>query len=218
MNNQFSWELFNQMPVIGIMRNVSQALTESIAGVFYQSGFTCLELTMNSAGAEENIALLADKYQGRLNIGAGTVYTMSDLEKALKAGASYIVMPVINEEVISACVAGNISVFPGAYTPTEILKAWNLGAAMVKVFPATSLGTTYIKEVLGPLNHIKLAPTGGINFDNFISYFEAGAKAVGIGNHLFPKAVIEEENWEKLAEIYKAFTERYNEYHNQKAG
>lgn len=212
MTNQFSWELFNKMPVIGIMRNVSQSLTESIAGVFYQSGFTCLEITVNSAGAEDSIALLADKYAGKLNIGAGTVCTLSDLDRALGAGATYIVTPVVSEEVISACASQKIPVFPGAYTPTEILKAWNLGATMVKVFPATSLGTAYIKEVLGPLNHVKLAPTGGINFGNFISYFEAGAKAVGIGSHLFPKAVIEEENWAKLAEIYDAFTSKYEAY------
>ena len=216
MNNQFSWELFNRMPIVGIMRNVSQSLTASIAGVFYESGLTNLEITMNSAGAGDNIALLSKLYSGKLNIGAGTVCTMSDLERAIDAGASYIVTPVVNDEVITACTAQKIPVFPGAYTPTEIFKAWNLGATMIKVFPATSLGTGFIKEVLGPLSHVKLVPTGGINLENFTGYFTAGAKAVGIGSHLFPKDIIEQEDWAALGEIYSAFIQKYNAYAGNK--
>jgi 2-dehydro-3-deoxyphosphogluconate aldolase/(4S)-4-hydroxy-2-oxoglutarate aldolase len=210
--NQFSWQLFNQIPVIGIMRNVPQQHIATIAGVFQSSGLSNLEITMNSAGASETIALLVKLYGDKLNIGAGTVCTMADLEQALSAGAQFIVTPVTDEEVIKTCVAKGIPIFPGAFTPTEIYKAWNMGASMVKVFPATTMGPGYIKEVLGPLNHIKLAPTGGINPDNFIEYFKAGAKAVGMGGHLFPKSIIDSNDWDKLAATYTQLLHTYQSF------
>lgn len=212
MNNKFSWEFFNQMPVIGIMRNIPQQYIEKIAQAYHGAGLTCLEVTMNSTGAEEIIASLVKSYGNKLNIGAGTVCTMNDLERALNAGAQFVVTPIVNEDVIRACADQKIPVFPGAYTPTEIYKAWSAGATMVKVFPATALGTGYIREVLGPLNQISLVPTGGINLENFTEYLAAGAKAVGIGSHLFPKNIIESEDWSKLQETYALFTGRYNSY------
>ena len=212
MNNQFSTDLFNRMPIIGIMRNVSQEHTEAIAEIYSRSGLTCIEVTMNSANAEGIISSLVSNHSDKLNIGAGTVLTMHDLERALKAGATFIVTPIVNDEVIIACAAQKVPVFPGAYTPTEIYKAWSLGATMVKIFPATTLGPGYIKELSGPLGHISLTPTGGISLDNFISYFEAGAKAVGIGSHLFPKKLLEAGDWTKLEDIYASYVSKYNTY------
>lgn len=217
MNNKFSWELFNRMPIIGIMRNIAGEYTDRIAGIYHQSGLTCLEVTMNSVGAEETIASLVNTHGDKLNIGAGTVCTANDLEKALNSGAQFIVTPIVNEDVISICASQKIPVFPGAYTPTEIYKAWSLGATMVKVFPATTLGTGYIREVLGPLNQISLVPTGGINLENFTGYLAAGAKAVGIGSHLFPKNILANEDWDKLREIYALYIDRYKTYLDTKA-
>ena len=209
MDNKFYPELFDAAPIIGIMRNLPPKHLDIIAENYFQSGLTCLEITMNSAGAEENIEKLSKAYTGRLNIGAGTVCTMHDLEKALAANARFIVTPIINKEVISACVAANVPVFPGAYTPSEIYKAWHLGATMVKVFPAGNLGAGYIKEVLGPLDYLKLLPTGGIGLDNFSSYLSAGAKGVGVGSHLFPKDVIQNQDWIAIKQIFTLFKERY---------
>jgi len=176
MNKTFSFDLFNKMPVIGIMRNIPDEHIETIAGVYSQSGLTCLEITMNSPNAERNISLLADAYGNELNIGAGTVCSMNDLEKALTAKAQFIVTPVINEEVIKTCVAEKVPIFPGAYTPSEIYKAWSLGAAMIKLFPAGDLKPGYIKEILAPLSFVSLMPTGGVTLDNFTQYFQQGAK------------------------------------------
>jgi len=209
MNSKFSWELFDALPVVGIMRNLPADQIQAVAHTYYKSGFTCLEITMNSAGAEENISELNKKYAGQLNIGAGTVCSIDDLEKALRANAQFIVTPVINEEVIKTCVSEQIPIFPGAYTPSEIYKAWTLGASMVKVFPATRLGPEYIKEVLAPLNTIKLIPTGGVNFENFTGYLAAGAKGVGIGSHLFPADIIKNKDWEALSILYRDFKEKY---------
>jgi len=212
MSKSFSVDLFNKMPLVGIMRNIPDEHIENIASVYVESGLTCLEITMNSANAEKNIALLADQYGDVLNIGAGTVCSMGDLEKALKANAQFIVTPVINEEVIKSCVSQNVPIFPGAFTPSEIYKAWSLGATMVKLFPASDLKPNYIKEILAPLNFVSLLPTGGINFENFTDYFANGAKGVGLGSHLFPKDIINNQDWTALGAIYSKFAKKYNDF------
>ncbi|MDB5137522.1 MAG: dgoA [Mucilaginibacter sp.] len=208
MNNKFYTELFDAAPIIGIMRNLPPEHLEVIAENYLQSGLTCLEITMNSAAAAENITKLTKAYAGRLNIGAGTVCTMHDLDKALNANAQFIVTPIINKEVISACVSANVPIFPGAYTPSEIYEAWHWGAAMVKVFPASTLGPRYIKEVLAPLDYLKLLPTGGIGLNNLSDYLSAGAKGVGIGSQLFPKQIILNQDWAALKQTFTLFKEK----------
>lgn len=212
MSKPFSWKAFDHIPVIGIMRNIPFAKTELLASHYLQSGFTTLEVTMNSENAAEVISTLVKNFGDRLNIGAGTVLTLSDLDKALTAGATFIVTPVLNEDVIQACVSRNVPVFPGAYTPTEIYKAWALGAAMVKVFPATRLGAGYIKEVLAPLNRIKLVPTGGITIDNFAEFLKAGATGLGIGSQLLNPELIKNDDWDSLDKLLFEFVEKYKAY------
>jgi 2-dehydro-3-deoxyphosphogluconate aldolase/(4S)-4-hydroxy-2-oxoglutarate aldolase len=180
--------------------------------IFESSGFTNIEVTMNTPGVEKIITKLCAAYPN-LNVGAGTVCNMEDLDRALKAGASFIVTPIISENVIQFCVKNNIPVFPGAYTPTEIYLADRLGATAIKVFPATQLGPRYIKDVLGPLNTLKLLPTGGITTSNIKSFFEAGAFGLGMGGSLFDKEIIKNQDFEalekhfiKITEIVKPFT------------
>jgi len=161
-NNTFSWNKYNQNPIVGILRGLTTEEVLKIMPSYVKTGFYTIEITMNSPKVAETIATLAKEYP-ELNVGAGTVCTMEDLKIALDAGSQFIVTPIINEEVIKHCVANNIPIFPGAYTPTEIYKAWSWGASAVKVFPATQLGVQYIKDVLAPLNEIKLLPTGGVS-------------------------------------------------------
>lgn len=212
MNPAFSFELFERMPVIGIMRGIADDYVAPIAKVYADSGLTCLEITLNSSNAEQHISHLVAHYGGRLNIGAGTVCSITDLELALGAGAQFIVTPVINEEVIKTCVEKGIPIFPGAYTPSEIYKAWSLGATLVKLFPSGDLKPGYLKEILAPLNFVKLMPTGGVDLQNLVAFFDQGAKAVGIGSHLFPKDIIEKQDWAALGNIYKAFVNKYREF------
>jgi len=212
MRSAFSFELFNKMPVVGIMRNIPDECIEPIADVYCDSGLTCLEITMNSSNAETHISSLVETYAGRLNIGAGTVCSLSDLQNALAAGAQFIVTPIINEEVIKTCVELKIPIFPGAYTPSEIYKAWSMGATMVKLFPASDLKPGNIKEILAPLNFVSLMPTGGVTLENFTEYFKQGAKAVGIGSHLFPKDIIARKDWKALNDVYRTFVEKYTDF------
>jgi 2-dehydro-3-deoxyphosphogluconate aldolase/(4S)-4-hydroxy-2-oxoglutarate aldolase len=184
--------------------------------LYIQSGFTNIEITMNSPQAPEIIKELVATYQTQLNIGAGTVCTEQDLQVALKAGASYIVTPIVAEKVITGCVRQNVPVFPGAYTPTEIASAWNLGASMVKVFPATTLGAGYIKEVKAPLNEIKLLPTGGVSVHNLADFFRAGADGVGMGSQLFPPAMLKNQDKEGLSSHLAEVCQAYQTYKSAK--
>jgi 2-dehydro-3-deoxyphosphogluconate aldolase/(4S)-4-hydroxy-2-oxoglutarate aldolase len=212
MMSKFSWEDFNRMPLIGIMRNFPEDKIEGTLEAFYKAGLTTIELTMNSPNAGTLIEDMAGKWGDKLNIGAGTVCNLDDLELALAAGSQFIVTPVINEEVIRRCVSKEIPIFPGAYTPSEIYKAWSLGASMVKVFPASKLGPGYIKEVLQPLNKLKLVATGGVSPDNFLEFFTAGVKGVGMGGNLFPKLLVENEEWNQLFDFFAGIVNKYNEH------
>ncbi|CAN5622960.1 bifunctional 4-hydroxy-2-oxoglutarate aldolase/2-dehydro-3-deoxy-phosphogluconate aldolase [soil metagenome] len=211
-NKEFSWELFNKVPVVGIIRNLSFEEVENIFPVYYESRLTTIEITVNTPGADEIIQYSVDRFGEKLNVGAGTVCNLKDLSMALDSGSQFIVTPVLNVEVIKACVERNIPVFSGAFTPTEIYKAWTAGSAMVKVFPATSLGPEYIKDILGPLNEIKLMPTGGVNIENSISFLKAGAQGLGIGSQLFNKKFIKEKNWDALKNTFNEMVSKIDNY------
>ncbi|MFC5408578.1 bifunctional 4-hydroxy-2-oxoglutarate aldolase/2-dehydro-3-deoxy-phosphogluconate aldolase [Larkinella bovis] len=205
----FSWDLFNTVPIIGIIRGLPVASVVTLLPVYRQSGLTTVEITMNTPGAEELIQHAVTREPAGLNIGAGTVCTLAELERALAAGAQFIVTPILDETVIRTCVERGIPVFPGAFTPSEIYKAWTLGASMVKVFPAASLGPHYLKEVKGPLNEIKLVPTGGITLANLPDFLKAGADGLGIGGQLFDKTLIQTQNWSGLQQHFRAFADQY---------
>ena len=211
MNNQeFSWNGFSKVPIVGIIRNLSFDTIEKILPIYLSAGLTTIEITMNTQAAEEIIRFAADKYKGQLNVGAGTVCNTDELDMAIRAGSQFIVTPILDPDVVRTCVSKNIPVFPGAYTPTEIDQAWKLGASMVKVYPATSLGPEYIKDVKAPLNKIKLMPTGGINLDNIQTFIKAGADGLGIGSQLFDKTLIKDENWKGLELHFKQYVSKLN--------
>lgn len=205
---RFPWELFFQAPLIGIIRGLTAEAVNHILPAYRASGLTTIEITMNTPGAEAMIQRAIEQESDVLIIGAGTVCTTDDLEKALDAGAQFIVTPVINKKVIQASVKRGIPIFPGAFTPSEIYTAWSLGASMVKVYPATSLGPDYIRDIKAPLNQVKVMPTGGISLDNMNAYFNAGADALGVGSQLFDRKLIQEEDWRGLQNHFRQFSKK----------
>lgn len=208
---KFSWDLFQKMPIVGIIRNVEAEDVKRILPICIEAGLTTVEITMNTPGAAEMIKNALQEQSGNLNIGAGTVCNKADLEEALEAGAQFIVTPIIDKKVIKTCVKKDVPVFPGAYTPSEIYKAWSLGAPMIKIYPATSLGPEYIKDVKAPLNKIKLLPTGGVSLSNILDFKKAGADGYGIGSQLFDKELIKNKKWIELKAHIQQFTSRFAE-------
>src|ERR671933_2688690 len=124
-------------------------------------------------------------------VGAGTVLSTGAVRQALDAGARFVVSPNTDPQVIALCNQLGVPVIPGAFTPTEVVTAWHLGADLVKVFPVSSVGARYIRDLRGPLPEIPLAPTGGINADNVTYFVKAGAVAVGAGSDLVDKGVVD---------------------------
>ena len=196
------------MPVVGIVRNFTIEQVMEMMPAYVEAGFTTIEVTMNTPGAREIIESLSHQYKGIVNIGAGTVCDLKDLEGAIGSGAQFIVTPIINEEVMKECPRQGIPIFPGALTPTEIYKAWSMGAEMIKIFPSSSLGPDYIKELKGPFDKIKLMAVGGISIANCTEYIKAGASGLGLGSQLFDKKLIEEKNWEMLLAHFRAFAKK----------
>jgi 2-dehydro-3-deoxyphosphogluconate aldolase/(4S)-4-hydroxy-2-oxoglutarate aldolase len=206
--NSFSQELFKKAPIVGIVRNLSMDEVIQILPIYREAGLTTIEITMNTPGAEEIICYALEHESEGLNIGAGTVCTKEDLDKALEAGARFIVTPIINKKVIKSCLNKGIPVFPGGFSPTELYNAWSYGAAMVKIYPATSLGAEYIKDLKAPLNNIKVLPTGGINLENMQDFLKAGADGLGIGSQLFDKALIKNKDWAGLKLHFEKFVQK----------
>ena len=200
----FSWDLFNSIPVVGIVRNFSLAEIKNIVPVFQEAGLSSIEITMNTKGAADIIHYIRTNFPS-LNTGAGTVCTAKDLTYALDAGAQFIVTPITEKKIIRTCVKKQVPVFPGAFTPTEIYKAWTLGASLVKVYPAKTLGAGYIKDIKAPFNDIKLLPTGGIGLEDIGTFRKAGSDGFGIGSPLFVKELIAEKNWQGLLEHFRRF-------------
>jgi 2-dehydro-3-deoxyphosphogluconate aldolase/(4S)-4-hydroxy-2-oxoglutarate aldolase len=202
---KFSWEDFSKVPIVGIVRNLSLEQIKTILPIYVESGLTTIEITMNTPSAADIIKYCVDRYNHQLNIGAGTVCNLKDLKVALSAGSQFIVTPIIDKKVIRKCVKEDIPIFPGAYTPTEIYKAWKWGASIVKVYPATSLEPKFIKDVKAPLNQIKLLPTGGINLENLSDFMRVGSEGLGVGGQLFDKQLIEKEDWDGLKRHFEDY-------------
>lgn len=174
-------------PVIAILRAPTAARFAEVTAVLHDSGITAVEFTLNSPGALDALRECAGSAHP---VGAGTVLTAVDAARAVDAGAAYLITPTVCREVITEGLRMGVPVICGAFTPTEIHSAWQAGATMVKVFPASIGGPGYLKAIRGPLNEIPLVPTGGIGLADARAYLDAGAKALGMGSPLVGDACI----------------------------
>lgn len=172
-----------QTKIVAIIRGVDPKNVPAIVKALCEGGVTNVEVTLNSSDALAVIRDVASAMGDRMLVGAGTVLDADGARAAIEAGAKFIISPTVDEDTIRYTKESGIVSIPGALTPTEILKAYRLGADIVKVFPA-SMGPAYIKDIRGPLPHIPLMPTGGIQPDNIEEYLKAGGVAFGIGTAL----------------------------------
>lgn len=160
----------------------------------FEAGLTAIEVTLNTTDAEKMVAAQRARLPAGRLLGMGTICKLEEARRALDAGAMFLVTPNTDEAVISFAVSKNIPVVAGAFTPTEVYKAWASGASMIKVFPCTRLGPEYIKDLLGPFDQIPLMAVGGVTRQNIGAFFDAGARAVGVGSSLFGREAIARQN------------------------
>jgi len=196
-----------QHKIVAILRGANPNDVLKIAEALHKGGIKLLEITFNSPNALELLKKLSSQMKNEMLIGMGTVLNAATAKQAIAAGAKFILSPALNPETIKATKeAGAVSI-PGAFTATEILMAYENGADIVKVFPA-SAGADYIKDIRGPLPHIPLMPTGGVTINNVSNFFKAGAVAVGIGSDLVnTKQEVNHEYLRLLSGKAKAFVE-----------
>ena len=171
-------------------------------------GVDVLEVTMTVPGAIGVIEKLAATYGSEAVIGAGTVLDPVTARACVEAGAQFIVSPALNEDTIAFCQGQNIAVFPGALTPTEVVRAWNAGADAVKVFPAGAVGgASYLKALKAPLPQIELVPTGGVSLKTAADFIKAGAMALGVGADLVDPKALRDGNESLITERARQFLE-----------
>ena len=193
--------------VVAVLRADRPDALVLVAQAIGKGGVGAVEITMTTPGALDVIDACAKRLGGELLLGAGSVLDPETARAAILAGAEYIVTPTLNPDVITLCRRYDKVVIPGALTPTEILTAWECGADIVKVFPATVVGPRYFKDVKAPLPQVDLIPTGGVDLDNAGDFIRAGACAIAVGGNLVDKAAVAAGDWHVLTDTAMKYVE-----------
>ena len=207
MNKFENLKRIKETGIVAVVRanNPEEAL--KIAEAVKAGGLTAIEITMTVPGAVDVIKELADNYSNdEMLIGAGSVLDAETARACILAGAEYIVGPATDEDMIKLCNRYQKVVMPGAMSVTEVVKAMEAGADVVKVFPATLFGPKIIKAIKGPIPHAPLLPTGGVNINNVADWIKAGSFAVGVGSAL--SAGAKTDDYEQVTETAKEFIKR----------
>jgi 2-dehydro-3-deoxyphosphogluconate aldolase/(4S)-4-hydroxy-2-oxoglutarate aldolase len=191
-------ELLGRERATAILRTDDRDRASRAMAAAIEGGFRIVELTLTTPGAIELIAELSRRDD--LVVGAGTVLEVAEAERAVEAGAQFLVSPVVDETVIAAAHDLGVAVMPGAHTPTEMLRAHRAGAELVKLFPAPAGGPVYLRSVLAPLPFLKVVPTNGVDAANLADWLAAGAWAAGFTAPLFDRDELAAGRWDAVTE------------------
>ena len=186
--------------VVAVVRLNDAGPLLQVAEALQAGGINAIEFTMTTPGALAVIGEVTARYADKVVWGAGTVLDPETCRAAILAGARFIVSPTLHPGVIAVCRRYSVVCVRGAFTTTEILTAWECGADVVKVFPATALGPTYFKDVLAPLPQVKLLPTGGVSLENCGDFVKAGAVGVAVGSALVKPEDVKAGRFQALSE------------------
>ncbi|MEZ6057068.1 MAG: bifunctional 4-hydroxy-2-oxoglutarate aldolase/2-dehydro-3-deoxy-phosphogluconate aldolase [Planctomycetaceae bacterium] len=197
--------------LVAIIRAPSGDQLVKVSQALYDGGIDVIEVTFTVPGVLDTLRQVHNELGDRILLGAGTVLDTETARAAILAGAEYIVTPTVNVDVIRLCRRYDKLVMCGAFTPTEILTAWEAGADIVKVFPADIGGPSYLKNVHGPLPQIRLLPTGGVNLDTLPAFVKAGACAVGLGSALVEQEALKKGDMSRIQQQAAAFVAKMKE-------
>ena len=201
--------------LLAIVRVPRAELALPIAKALVSGGIRAVELTMTIPNALDAIRAIDRELGDEVLLGVGTVIDDDTCKAAINAGAKYIISPITKTSLIENAHAMDRPVMLGAYTPSEAQAAHEAGSDFIKIFPADSLGPSYIKALLAPLPHLKIIPTGGVNLDTMESFLLAGSVALGIGSSLLKKNIILSENWAELQSLSKQHVDKLTELKNR---
>jgi 2-dehydro-3-deoxyphosphogluconate aldolase/(4S)-4-hydroxy-2-oxoglutarate aldolase len=191
--------------IVAVIRAPSGEVLGDAAEALLAGGVDCMEITFTVPKALRVLETVADRLGDKVLLGAGTVLDPETARAALLAGARFIVAPTVNLRTIELCKRYTALVMPGAFSPTEILTAWEAGADIVKVFPSEITGPAYLRAVRAPLPQVRLMPTGGVNLQTAAEFLKAGACALGIGGSLVSAEAIKNRDWASIESLAKQY-------------
>jgi len=191
--------------IIAVVRAPDGLQLVEVARALTDGGVNIIEITMSVPNALEVLHQVGQALGERILLGAGTVLDPETARAVLLAGAEYIVTPTLNLDVIRLCQRYGKLVLPGAFTPTEILTAWEAGADIVKVFPADVVGPAFFKAVRGPLPQVRLMPTGGVDLNTAADFLKAGACCLGIGGQLVEPKAVADRNFDRIRDLARQY-------------
>ncbi|WP_135822035.1 bifunctional 4-hydroxy-2-oxoglutarate aldolase/2-dehydro-3-deoxy-phosphogluconate aldolase [Halostella litorea] len=201
MEKQETLRQMQDSGVVAVMRGADADAVVDIAHALREGGVTALELTADTPGVMGLIEDVVDALDDtEVVVGAGTVLDAETARAAILAGAEFVVSPSFHEDVVETCNRYGVPVAPGVATPTEAIEAYQAGADMVKLFPASDLGPGYLSSIKGPLGQVPIMPTGGVGPDNAGEFIEAGAECVGAGSSLVDHDAVERDDFEAITE------------------
>ena len=204
--------------IVAVVRSPDSRQLVEVARALADGGVSVVEITMSVPGALEVVRQVRDALGDRVLLGAGTVLDPETARAALLAGAEYLVAPTVNLDVIQLCQRYDKLVMPGAFTPTEILAAWQAGADIVKVFPAEVVGPPFFKALRGPLPQIRLMPTGGVDLTTAADFLKAGACCLGVGGQLVEPRAVAERNFDRIRDLARQYVAIVQQVRRDKQG
>lgn len=204
-------EIVSDSRLVAIVRLDDLSCAIELTQAMLAGGIRAIEFTLTNVSSPAVVTQLIKHFpqfsNGQATIGIGSVRTVEEAMLAIECGAHFLVSPITNQSIISLAVSHTLACMPGAYTPTEIFTAHQLGADIVKVFPAKVLGPGYFKDVLAPMPFLKLMPTGGVDLQNMPEYFSAGAVAVGIGSQLVSTELVASRDWDAIQSVAQKYSQ-----------
>ncbi len=201
--------------IVAVVRSESSESLVKVVRALAEGGVTAAEVTFTVPDALDVIRRVRNEIGDQIILGAGTVLDPETARAAILAGAEYIVSPVVNLDVIRLCRRYDKAVMPGAFTPTEVLSAWEAGADIVKVFPAEVGGPGYLKALRGPLPQIRLMPTGGVDLTTALAFLKAGACCLGVGSSLVDPKAIASNDFNRIRDLAAQYAAIVRQFRGQ---
>jgi len=217
MNRKDVTRLIEEKKLVAVVRLEDVEDLYPVAEALLKGGVSVIELTMTIPGVLDKIGEFREKMGDDVLVGMGSVLNGETARRVIDAGTQFVVSPIMRGEIIKAAHEGGVPVAVGAYSPTEIQEAWDLGSDIVKVFPANQLGPSYIKAVRAPMPHLNIMPTGGVSKDNVHEWLAAGCCALGVGSALVDMKAIRERRFDVLTENARIFSDNVKSYKEKTA-
>lgn len=215
MSNSTNLQRVLTTGIVAVIRAKEPAMLVEVAEALLAGGVDVMEITFTVPGAVRVLEQVSTKLGQRLLLGAGTVLDAETARIAMLSGAEFIVAPSTQVEVIEICRTYGKLVMPGAFTPTEVVRAWQAGADIVKIFPSDIHGAKYLKALRGPLPQVRMMPTGGVSLETAAEFLKAGACALGVGGSLVEPQAVESGNMARIEELARKFVQRVRDVRSE---